>query len=232
MKTEPEYLSTTIVLVGDFNPAIFQPAWFAANELISQTEADNAEIQVIHPDVSSFHADWLRIRVEKNRFVAETSEQPYIRLHDLVVRTFGDYLSQTPIKEVGINFSVHIHMSGVDSHNRIGRTLAPVEPWGAMGDLMKKFPPGDRQHGGLKVLKMQIPREDNDYEGARFVTVEPSNRVKNGVYIMTNDHYSLAEDTKGLGCEDILGIVKEVFDPSLNYSETVVDHIIGLGTEP
>jgi len=231
MKSEPEYLGVSIVLVGDFNPAIFQPAWFAANGLLAQTEADNAEIQVIHPDISVFFTDWVRIRVEKKKFTAEINEQPYIRLHDLVVNIFGEFLPQTPVNQVGINFTAHVHISSAEEMDNIGRALAPIEPWGETGKLMDRFPAGDKNHGGLKSLKMQIPREDADVGGAIFATVEPSSRIKQGIFVQVNDHYELPEDPNRLGSAEILKIVRQVFEPSMNYSENILDHIVALGAE-
>ncbi len=48
--------TVSIVLVGSFNPAIFQPMWFAANELIGRADAENAEVAVVHPDITQFRA--------------------------------------------------------------------------------------------------------------------------------------------------------------------------------
>ena len=231
MKSEPEFLGAAIVFVGDFNPAIFQPAWLAANELITKVEADNADIQVIHPDISMFAVDWARIRVEKNKFSAEVNEQPYIRLQDFLVKTFVEFLPQTPEKQAGVNFSAHIHIPSLEGMEKIGRTLAPIEPWGPMAPLMDKFPIGEKGHGGLRSLKMQMPREDNDFSGNRFVTVEPSSRIKQGVFVQVNDHYELADDPDRLGCEDILRIVRQVFEPSMQYAENIVDHVAALGID-
>ena len=73
MATQPaiEIEGVSIVLLGDFNPKIFQPAWFAAQELIRKEEAESAEIEVIHPEVVVFSLDWLRIQVTRNRWISE-----------------------------------------------------------------------------------------------------------------------------------------------------------------
>ena len=34
MRIEPEISGVAVVLLGDFNPAIFTPAWFAMHELL------------------------------------------------------------------------------------------------------------------------------------------------------------------------------------------------------
>jgi hypothetical protein len=44
----------SIVLVGNFNPAIFQPAWLAAKGLIRESEASAAVVEVIHPELAQY----------------------------------------------------------------------------------------------------------------------------------------------------------------------------------
>jgi hypothetical protein len=43
----PEISGGTVVLLGSFNPKIFQPEWFARQKLLPQAEADASEIKVI-----------------------------------------------------------------------------------------------------------------------------------------------------------------------------------------
>ena len=68
MVKKPEIEGMSIVFRGDFNPKIFQPAWFAAQGLIRNEEADEAKIEIIHPTIVVFSLDWLRIQIEPNRF--------------------------------------------------------------------------------------------------------------------------------------------------------------------
>lgn len=44
MKHELAFQAHTIIAVGDLNPAIFQPAWFAAEGLITREEAQAAKV--------------------------------------------------------------------------------------------------------------------------------------------------------------------------------------------
>jgi hypothetical protein len=44
MYKTPEIQGMSIVLVGGFNPKIFHPAWFAAQKLIREKEAEEANI--------------------------------------------------------------------------------------------------------------------------------------------------------------------------------------------
>ncbi len=48
----PDRYKRSIVLLDDFNPKIFHPAWFAAENLIGKQDAESAKVEVIHQDVS------------------------------------------------------------------------------------------------------------------------------------------------------------------------------------
>ena len=74
-------------------------------------------------------ANWsFKLRIVTDQFSAETSQAPHIRLCDLVLRVFKEHLHHTPLKALGINRSVHFRVGSFAERDRIGRTLAPVEP--------------------------------------------------------------------------------------------------------
>ena len=60
MRTEPEIDGVDVVLVGDFNPAIFTPAWFALNGLLPESATASADLQIAHQQITAFNTDWLR----------------------------------------------------------------------------------------------------------------------------------------------------------------------------
>lgn len=75
-----------IALVGSFNPQIFQPAWFAARDLIPREEGEHARINIIHPDIVSFGTDWFDVSIEHERFSITTQSAPsYAPVRDLVL---------------------------------------------------------------------------------------------------------------------------------------------------
>ena len=73
----PQIRGLTIVLIGDFNPTIFQPAWFAAQGFITDEEARTAAIGIIHPDVTAFELSWLKLQVDRERFFSMCLAPPY-----------------------------------------------------------------------------------------------------------------------------------------------------------
>lgn len=227
MRIEPEISGVNVVLLGDFNPAIFTPAWFALHGLLPEGVADSAELHVAHQQVTEFVADWLRLQVAVESFFVETLQAPHIRLRDLVVRIFKEHLYHTPIRAFGINRNIHFRVQDLAERDRIGRTLAPVEPWGTWGQNLGL----DGKQGGMTSLTMtQVNPEGRPNGGQINVTVEPSHRIgegRTGVYVRVNDHY--ATDHANLGtAERLLDLFENSFDTSLERSNGIIDHIMSL----
>ena len=150
MRIEPEISGVNVVLLGDFNPAIFTPAWFALHGLLPKHVAESAELRVANQQVTEFAAEWMRLQVAAGHFFVETLQAPHVRLCDFVARTFKEYLHHTPVRAFGINRDVHFRVKSLAERDRIGRTLAPVEPWGAWGQDLGL----DGRQGGMTSLTM------------------------------------------------------------------------------
>ena len=63
MRVDPEISGVSVVLLGNFNPAIFTPAWFALHDLLPRQATDNAELQVAHPGLTLFSTEWLYLKI-------------------------------------------------------------------------------------------------------------------------------------------------------------------------
>jgi hypothetical protein len=126
---KPEIAALSLVLVGDFNPRIFQPQWFALQDIITREEADNAEIEVIHSGVSFFRLGWCQVQVTKDRYVVSTMQDPYFQtLRDPTVRTFS-VLLHTPLSMMGINPEAHYRLRTIEALHSFGHKLAPKPIW-------------------------------------------------------------------------------------------------------
>ena len=67
VQENPKIQGLSIVLIGDFNPKIFQPAWFGMEGLIARKDVEDAEIQIVHPDIVKFNLKWLFFNVTRER---------------------------------------------------------------------------------------------------------------------------------------------------------------------
>ncbi len=227
MRIEPEISGVTINILGKFNPAIFTPAWFALHNLLPQSAADSANLGIAHQQVTAFSTDWLRLEVSTGHFSAETLQAPNIRLRDLVVSVFNKHLYHTPLRAFGINRSVHFQVPSMATRDRLGRTLAPVEPWGEWGHDLGIT----GEQGGMTSLTMtQVDPEGRPSGGRINVKVEPSSRIgqgRLGVYVEVNDHYAI-DDTSPSAGKQLMKLFGDNFDASLSRSDGIVDHLMSL----
>ena len=220
----------SVVLRGSFNPAIFTPAWFVLHELLPTSAADTATLQVAHPQVTQFSFDWLSLRATTDEFVADTAQAPHIRVRDLVLRVFKEHLYHTPLRLMGINRDVHVPVANLTELDRIGRALAPVEPWGRYIEELEL----DGQSGGMTTLKMSQLQPKGRPPGSEInVTVAPSSRIggdRLGVYVQVNDQYSVRNADNG-GGEQLMRFLEDSFETSIRRSDGIVDHILSLARE-
>lgn len=228
MRIEPGNAGVSVVLLGNFNPSIFAPAWFGWHGLISATMVDTANTKIVHSQISEFNVDWLHMQVVPDRFLISTTQAPYVRLQDLAVRIFREHLPHTPLKTMGINREVHFLVKSFEDRDRLGRLLAPVEPWGDWG---KELGP-DGEHGGMVSITMrQVNPEGRPPGGQINVTVEPSNQIgqgRLGVYVRVNDHYTIESVENQMGTSKIVELLEENFDKSLRLADQIIDHIMSL----
>lgn len=223
----PEISGTSIVLVGSFNPAIFTPAWFEMHRLLPEGTAEFAKLEVAHAQATAFSAEWLNLNVMAERFSVETVQAPDVRVRDLVVRTFREHLNHTPLKALGINRSVHFNVKSLEDRDRIGRMLAPIEPWGKWAQELGL----DGTHGGMTSLTMTQADPGGRPKGGRInVKIEPSTQIgegRTGVYVNVNDHYQFDAD-QPQATEAVIQVVENHFDASVTRSNALIDHIMSL----
>ena len=208
----PEISGGSIVLLGSFNPKIFQPEWFCRQELLSEGEAQAADIKVIAPQISHFETERFTLQVTNDRFVAaSTANASSAPLKDLVQGTFF-ILEHTPVTAMGLNYQMHFGMQSEKDWHEIGDKLAPKEPW---NQILEGRP-------GLLSLTILTPKDNP--KGAQFrIRVEPSVSVKFGVFFETNEHYQAAEVDPLSSLMTILG---DRWEEAHNYASRVVNHIL------
>lgn len=221
MRIQPEIGDASIVLVGNFNPTIFQPEWFGRMGILSEEMVKNAEVEIIHPDIAKFRSDWLEINVERNRFIATTEQAPWVRLSDLVLRVFKENLSHTPLEQLGINRRVHFSVGGEKKQNDIGCLLAPHAPWGDWAEKIENIGNNNIGHGGVRSITMEQTIRDK-YNGYIRSSVQPSTKLAYGIYMLVNDHIQSSDEY------ELIDVLEEYFENSIKNSENIVDQIMKL----
>ena len=230
MRIEPQISGVGVVLLGSFNPAIFTPAWFSLHEILPKSAADNADLQVAHGQLVVFSTEWLQLQVTPDRFQATTQQGPYVRVRDLVVRVFREHLFHTPVKAIGINRDIHFRAASPAARDRVGRRLAPVEPWREIAEMLEL----GGEDEGMTSLTMRGSRPDGRLPGGQInVTVEPSVRIdegRSGIYVHVNDHYAM-DDTARDGRAKLFGFLEDGFELSIRRADDIVNHVMSLAID-
>jgi hypothetical protein len=188
----------TIVGAGSFNPAIVHPQWLAAKQLIPQELAEHAlqpggeRPMIVSPQVSAFFADWLSVQVTDQQAIFSTVDQA--RESDLrdLVRSFFELLPETPVDGIGINADVHFRTEDPRAWHAFGDRFLPKDFWEPIfaGDKWKDR--GDGKHVGMRVMTVEVARNDPEAPGHVRVELAPSVRIiPNGVYVGINAHFQL-----------------------------------------
>ncbi len=222
---EYEFSSYTVVLLGNFNPQIFSPAWFEKYELLTEDEGASAAVQIIMPEVAQFTAGGFSIFVDRERFSASAVTSA-VGIKDLVLKTFGDYLYHTPVHSLGINRDVHFKLPSQEVRMRLGRMLAPLAPWGEWGAEIEKGS-GPTEGGMASITMKQVGIADRP-KGYLQTTVQPSVKLPRpvGVYFQVNDHYEIEDRENLAGCEEILSLLEANFEHSIERAESIIDAVL------
>lgn len=167
----------SLVVVGQFNPAIVSPSWLEREELASPEEAAASTLKLIHPDVSEFSIGEKNLQLLRDRLTLTASDTRFEEaLRDLAVGILG-LLRHTPTTMVGLNYEAHFKLPSVDSWHDKGHQLAPKKPWAEFTNKP-----------GLMSLTM---RDNERKEGYRNITVGPLSPQLLRVFV--NDHYELGQ---------------------------------------
>ena len=236
MQIEPELGECSIVLLGHFNPIIFSPLWFAKNGIVSEEAAKAATVSgdlIIHPRFAAFQLGSIRLQVEETRLFARTSEAPWVNLCDFIARTFGEFLVHTPINQMGINRTVHFSVGSEETRNKIGRIIAPPEPWGIWGKEIEASR-GSMRDGCVNLTMLQHKTACNGYTGFVQVSVQPSDfvRANAGLFVTVNDHYEFKPMDKTVGCNEVIDVLIGEFEGSIRNSEEKIDIVMEMKDFP
>lgn len=203
-----------VVLVGDFNPKIYQPAWFASQNLLRASEAESANIELIHPDFTSFSTDVLVMQVTRNRFLLTTKSSAYrSHLKDLVLGTFR-LLAHTPLTQMGINTWVRVRFRNDQDWHRFGHFLLPKSPW--EGLLAKP---------GTSFVSVRGARLD-ELAGWVEVTAEPVRGSTNEVVVRVNDHCERSSNSPSGSADFFLDIIERDYDKIISRSRELMDGVL------
>lgn len=223
---EPAFQQVQVVLLGKFNPAIIQPGWLAKHGIIGESEALNAIVDVIHPEVTALHLAHVELTFQPEQCVVTSKGIHFDVIRDFILKTFGEFLFHTPIRALGINFIVHFDCGSFEAREEFALELAPRAPWGAWGDQIQGAIDGPG-HGGLNSIAMKQSTRPDGREGYLVVTLQPSVRVPGGrgIFMMINDHYSF-EQAEEKDSSLAMEVLELGWEKSLQYSQFIINSVM------
>lgn len=202
----------SIVLLGAFNPTIFQPMWFASQDLLRGSEAEKAKIEIVHQDVSIFSAEWLVIQVTRDRFSAATRADAYkSHLRDLVLGVFAR-LSHTPTHQMGINVTTRIRFREEKDWHSFGHFVVPKSPWH-----------GVLERPGMSSVHVRGERTDGN-AGHFLISIDPDFQTRTDVLLRVNDHFELPKGEHA-NAATFSGMLAKLYELSLTNSATVAGRL-------
>ena len=233
VRIPPQTDHAHIVLVGHFNPSIYQPAWFAMHKMIGQNEAEAAEVELIHAELTKFKLTQFELQVLSGRFVITSLDAHPEHIKDLVVSCFGQFLPHTPIGSMGINRTVHFDTEDFEVRDRVGSRLAPKDAWGAWGDEILAGPrEPEEARGGMTSITMRQSLRPDGLRGNVQAKVGPSMiDGPTGISVDVNDHFDLGSDEKPQDAASAVATLEEHWVASRERSAMIVDQIMALTEE-
>lgn len=226
MAYTPDILTSAIIAVGAFNPAIFSPDWLERNTIIGKEDAEAARegnSLIVSQQVTAYDTKWFALQVVENQFALRSKDALSPAFKDLAVSIF-QLVPHTPVTAVGLNFLAHFRMANEADYHQVGDRLAPKDLWkdlypddvAGLADLTIRV-----QHGGHRGEPFKSKDE-------KRIAVQPSTRITFGVYFSYNDHHdvSIADESGQRPAERIASIIDGEWEKAMNDALRVFDSIL------
>ena len=226
MRLETTTDNVSIVLLGAFNPKIFHPAWLAMHNLISSEQADDADINIVHGDITQFTAAYMKFEIQTGRFVVKCDTIHKDVIRDLVVATFREHLPHSPVWQLGINRAISFSCGSEVIRNKFGTALGPKNPWGPWGKEIEQSAAENGPHGGMiRLIMHQTPRPDG-LSGHIQADIRPEPNENSAVIVDINNHFTISDADKTIGCLDAMEILFDRWQSSMEGAEYIVDGLM------
>ena len=233
----PKVDQGSVVLLGSFNPAIFQPRWFGSVGAFTQAEVKlfegAGELKhddlIITPDVAQLRLSGRFVVVAiREQITIIDHNPPFNWLRDFVECTFSA-LPHTPVRAAGINRELHFSIENPRAWFKIGDTLVPKGAWEFFFRGRLKT---DEKRGGLTSVTMRQGREDDAWPGYMDLRVFAADLASRTLGISTNDHFDLTHRTNGPSSTNpAVALVQECMQRSTQESERLINDVMKLAKE-
>lgn len=225
-----ETLTSVIVALGDFNPAIISPDWLEKNGLIGKDDADSTRENdhgqqlIISHQVSAFETDWFALQVLEGQFSLTSKAALSPAFKDLAVGIF-QLLPHTPVRAVGLNFIGDFKLHSLEDYYLLGDVLAPKDIW----DTLYPDEPTSSGLGELMIRIQPVIRgEKLETKNEKQLKISPSKKIKIGALLSYNDHHdvSIADQNHQKPAEKVAEVIDNEWGVSWEDAVRVFDCVL------
>ena len=213
--------SSSIVLIGNFSPVMFQPYWFRHCDILSENEFnaidDNKEKTIITDQLTFFETENLTFKIERRRFALVAKKEPF----ELMVDTFTrlqEKLDSILIEKFGLNYSFHVDLETPENYKTFGDAIAPKTYWES---LLSDAIESDSKPSGLVSMTM---KKQTDF-GSINVKVESSVIYNNSIFFDYNFHYE-GDPKEPFDIFEVNEIIENRYSDFARYADKVSRDII------
>ena len=210
----PERKQFSIVVLGSFNPEMFQPQWFQRQEIISQEDADFAIDQnssvplIITPQLTLFRTPQMTVQIDAKRFEVKADKEPLISLIDFVTKTFEN-LGSYNIRAFGFNYIANYKVKSIEEYHKIGDALVPKEYW---KECLQEEVTGNDRQSGLEFLRMKKQKKDS--KGYILFALQASPYIQNAFMLSCNDHNVVEDDNQS--AEYVMDLINKRYEEAFD----------------
>jgi hypothetical protein len=222
-----EIFGSSIVLVGSFNPAIFTPDWLEQHKLIGSGDADyarTAENLLVSHQVTVCETEWFALQVLENQF-SLTSKGALSHAFQDLAESMASLVPHTPVTALGLNFLGHYKLATEAEYHRVGDVLVPKNIWSEL------FDPNTEAAGmadvTVRIQHAKRGEQVTDPDELR-IQVQPSSRVKFGVFLSCNNHREwFARKPQGkANAEGAAEVISAEWEPAWHRAESIFDVLL------
>lgn len=223
-----EVFTSSIVAVGDFNPAIFSPDWMEHNGLIGEEDAksvrdvEEGRPMLVSHQATNFETKWFSLQVLANQFALTSKDALSPALKDLAVGIF-QLVPHTPITAIGLNFLAHYKLPNEEEYHRLGDTLAPKAIW------QRLYPDYITGLADVTVrIQQGVRGEPLKSKDEKRIALQPSAMFRFGAFLSYNDHHDVGvNDSDNLmSAERVAILIDKEWESSWKDALRVFDAVL------
>lgn len=214
-KIKGEYL--TLVLLGSFNPAILHKDWLLKQDIITEDEKRDANIEVVGNELMKVSFNGIQIQCLLDRLQISTSNISNAeQVRDITIQILTT-LPHTPISACGINPRCEFIAESEDHWNKIGHTLAPKED--VWNDLLIK--------PGMNAVSIKGKLESITHNSEVNIQVSPTMEDRLSISIRTNCHFPIPKESiERTQAEFVIDILMTEWQSATSLPRNVVSKIL------